>query len=80
MLSYSQFLLSGETRKQGNQISARNEIRQQDLEMSAFIANWFFLAVVLVCWGMHLFGHRHHGHGHRRKASVNMRIVSGDGR
>jgi hypothetical protein len=32
--------------------------------MSALIANWFFIVVLLLCCGMHLFGHRHRGHGH----------------
>jgi Protein of unknown function (DUF2933) len=29
--------------------------------MSALIANWFFIVVLLLCCAMHLFGHRH-GH------------------
>jgi hypothetical protein len=32
--------------------------------MSALIANWFFVVVLLLCCGMHLFGRGHRGHDH----------------
>jgi Protein of unknown function (DUF2933) len=32
--------------------------------MDALIANWFFIVVLLLCCGMHLFGHHHRSHGH----------------
>ena len=32
--------------------------------MSALITNWFFIVVVSARFGRHLFGDRHHGHGH----------------
>ena len=31
--------------------------------MSASIANWFFIVILLLCCAMHLFGHGH-GHSH----------------
>lgn len=36
--------------------------------MEWLAANWFFLAVLAVCCGMHLFGHGGHGdHGHQNR-------------
>lgn len=31
--------------------------------MEWFSNNWIFVVVLLVCIGMHLFGHGHGGHG-----------------
>ena len=33
--------------------------------MRVLLENWFFLLIVLICIGMHVFGHGH-GHGHGR--------------
>lgn len=30
--------------------------------MEWLLANWFFLVVLALCCGMHLFGHGGHGH------------------
>lgn len=32
--------------------------------MDVLFENWFFIAVLLVCVGMHFFMHGRHGHGH----------------
>lgn len=32
--------------------------------MDVLFENWFFIALLLVCVGMHFFMHGHHGHGH----------------
>ena len=64
MSSYLRPPLSGETRGTGSENCRGNENGKEDVEMSALIANWFFIVVMLVCCGMHLFGHRHHGHDH----------------
>jgi hypothetical protein len=32
--------------------------------MDVLYENWFFIAVLLACVGMHLFMHGRHGHGH----------------
>ena len=34
--------------------------------MQALADNWFFIALILVCIGMHMFGH---GHGHKESAN-----------
>lgn len=32
--------------------------------MDVLFENWFFIALLLVCIGMHFFMHGRHGHGH----------------
>ncbi len=31
--------------------------------MQVLLDNWFFIALILICIGMHTFGHGHGGHG-----------------
>jgi len=38
--------------------------------MEALAENWFFVAVLLLCVGVHVFGHGH-GHSHRNEPGRN---------